>query len=1186
MNTWDMQMLKKKEVCMKKTEKKSLTQCRHALWVLCLSGLVASMAGCDDNDTAKRQDECTEDAQCAGRTDGRTKCYLDAKICILPSTPAGPSCNGFPEAGEDCDGIYFKDNKQLCADWDSQYVAGKVKCVDCKLDYSDCLKTLPENCNGNAIDADEECDGEHFRLQDKSCAALHPSLYSSGEVTCDGCRLSYDNCVPIDHSTCKNNGVDAGEDCDGSAFRDDKTTCAAWYPTKFNTGNVGCNNCKLDITDCSFESAPTCGNKDINAGEDCDGNLFRDSKTTCAAWYPDKFNVGNVHCNGCKLDISECQYVASTTCNGKALDGDEDCDGTHFRNDKTTCAEWYPNQFNSGDVHCDSNCRLDISECKFEITTTCNGDALDADEMCDGKHFRDNRKKCSDWFPDKFNDGEVGCDDCKIDITNCRYVPPETCNGQGLDPLEDCDGTLFRDDKKTCAAWYPNQFNTGDVKCSNCRLDISECSYVPPETCDGNKIDNDELCDGTHFLGDKTTCQQWYPDKFNTGDVSCDHCKLDITKCKYVAPETCNGKSLDANEDCDGELFRNDKKTCADWYPKQFNTGDVKCNKCKLDISDCRWQPPETCDNSFLDKEEVCDGKLFQDGKTRCADWYPQLFNSGEVGCNHCMLDFSKCEKTATCNGYLEAGEECDGSYFKDNKILCSDWDSNYTQGMAKCKDCKVDLTSCSTCNGHAVDKGEECDGSHFVDNKTSCSDYDKEYTHGTVTCNANCTINYDNCMKECPDLTGWSAKKMEWSSEYQGCVYPVATKDDLLLLSKLWNEQGIDGFEKVTNGKYHSPIFVLKSDIDLGDIYGEGFTQTGYTKWEAIGREAYEFEGVFDGAGHTITAKMYNAPGLFGVVQYSDIKNVKLNINPAGKNDGYICSNLIAKNVIHSTISNIDFKGNLKYGTPSSAGILFHQLLDDVHISGFRIDMDITINVRFDNIGLFAYQTFNSSIDDIEFNLKSNFIDYDNYQYLSGLAYKTANDKYSNIRMNIDIISKQQYDAFHILFSQLTQGTSVDRVKITGGLDGVGGTDIDLINSTEETEHSIISNLYMDITADSNYAYMFYSLYYIDLVNASIRYNFRDFHGRYYGTDSKKTNIINSNFIDYQQFSFPQTDDDTIYLKNDKITAEIMNENLKAGAAKGIPAGTYLPWIKDDNDRIVLDFDARDSELIEVKGE
>src|SRR5690606_7889923 len=132
----------------------------------------------------------------------------------------------------------------------------------------------------------------------------------------------------------------------------------------------------------SSESAATCaadcgcGNGVANPGEACDGDDL--GGATCAS---ERQGVGTLSCNSdCTLDVSECR---AATCGNGVLDPGENCEGAELGG--ATCATI---GFSAGDVACNENCHFDVSGCCNDFcagagTLTCSEDELHACVMQD-----------------------------------------------------------------------------------------------------------------------------------------------------------------------------------------------------------------------------------------------------------------------------------------------------------------------------------------------------------------------------------------------------------------------------------------------------------------------------------------------------------------------------------------------------------------------------------------------------------------------------------------------------------------------------------------------------------------------------------------------------------------------------------------------------------------------------------
>src|SRR4051812_11305297 len=149
-------------------------------------------------------------------------------------------------------------------------------------------------------------------------------------------------------------------------------------------------------------------------------------------------------------------------------------------------------------------------------------------EQCDQKDF--GTLSCQSFM---FSDpaGLVCTPACKVNFGLCK----PTCDGQKVEPGEVCDGALL--DGHTCTE--VGFSNPAGMKCAACQLDSSGCTA----TCDGQKLETGEVCDGAALNGH--TCVDLGYSK--PDGVKCTGCQLDGAGCKT----TCGDGKLEPTEQCD-----------------------------------------------------------------------------------------------------------------------------------------------------------------------------------------------------------------------------------------------------------------------------------------------------------------------------------------------------------------------------------------------------------------------------------------------------------------------------------------------------------------------------------------------------------------------------------------------------------------------------------------------------------
>lgn len=94
-------------------------------------------------------------------------------------------------------------------------------------------------------------------------------------------------------------------------------------------------------------------------------------------------------------------------------------------------------------------------------------------------------------------------------------------------------------------------------------------------------------------------------------------------------------------------------------------------------------------------------------------------------------------------NGFLEAGEECDGTDTGGASCISAGFDG----GTLTCNsNCTINTANCTTCGNGVLESGEECEAG----NTGSASCGDAGCLSGTPSCSSSCTIDYGSCSS-CP---------------------------------------------------------------------------------------------------------------------------------------------------------------------------------------------------------------------------------------------------------------------------------------------------------------------------------------------------------------------------------------------------------------------------------------------------
>ncbi len=184
-----------------------------------------------------------------------------------------------------------------------------------------------------------------------------------------------------------------------------------------------------------------CGNKDIETGEECDGNI-----ANCIEIDNILYTAGKAKClEDCSgYDTVTCEEVFHECGNG-TVEGPEQCDsGTK------DCIEIDPTAFLGGKAACKKDCSgWDTVTCE-EGTAVCGDKVVEGAEKCDGT-----LDLCVEIDPAKYSGGKAYClDDCSgWDIETCEEKPTEIIWENG-----ESNTAQFDPRASHCAAYFKNKF--------------------------------------------------------------------------------------------------------------------------------------------------------------------------------------------------------------------------------------------------------------------------------------------------------------------------------------------------------------------------------------------------------------------------------------------------------------------------------------------------------------------------------------------------------------------------------------------------------------------------------------------------------------------------------------------------------------------------------------------------------
>ena len=264
--------------------------------------------------------------------------------------------------------------------------------------------------------------------------------------------------------------------------------------------SITCSNtCTVVTEGVCVDPAPaaTCGNKELDDGEACDGDKFADGKRVCpdGKVLADGKTVENITCSDTCTVVTEGVCVDSAPdptnkCNGLSVDTGEDCDGDKFAPGKRVCpvGSILAEGKTLADIKCSKTCTV-VTEgvcIEPEPAATCGNDDLDESEgeVCDGDKFATGKRVCPDGM--EFGSGKTEAD---IRCTSNCLIDTSLACVQELKTK--CDGTKYcicSSDDKECACEDCSEKGEicgtvdGKASCVEKTCKVSDGKYV----CEGN----------------------------------------------------------------------------------------------------------------------------------------------------------------------------------------------------------------------------------------------------------------------------------------------------------------------------------------------------------------------------------------------------------------------------------------------------------------------------------------------------------------------------------------------------------------------------------------------------------------------------------------------------------------------------------------------------------------------------
>lgn len=196
--------------------------------------------------------------------------------------------------------------------------------------FSSCTGELEDNhCGNGVLDSEEICDAGLFaEWLEVDCDASKDLYFDRKLLKCtDTCEL--DITAACRSGRCGNGVIEKGEDCDSRMFPEIEFACE--NPKR---SNLICQQCQIvDRGVCDTVKEPVCGDEELDAGEVCDGRIFKDGVRVCPTGLdlvdplafkcaPDCKSINTA--TACKLNVDPV-----TLCGNGVLDDavGETCDG-------------------------------------------------------------------------------------------------------------------------------------------------------------------------------------------------------------------------------------------------------------------------------------------------------------------------------------------------------------------------------------------------------------------------------------------------------------------------------------------------------------------------------------------------------------------------------------------------------------------------------------------------------------------------------------------------------------------------------------------------------------------------------------------------------------------------------------------------------------------------------------------
>lgn len=227
----------------------------------------------------------------------------------------------------------------------------------------------------------------------------------------------------------------------------------------------------------------------------------------------------------------------------------------------------------------------------------CGDGVIEDGEVCDGDNFLPESLICDKEGQIILDPNKVSCGSCNITSTGTACGDPlPNCNGQKVDAGEVCDGSHIPEEARVCPEGQTVVDNPQWICGDTCAyVDTSKACEV---ACGNGKIDtvvsgmNAEICDGTNVPEAARVCPKGMVLKDNpVWDCNSTCSGIDATRACEVA---CGNGKLDAvvsgsntGEVCDGNLFTANLASKCNKTTTYDETRKTCNSKCNLDRAAC-----------------------------------------------------------------------------------------------------------------------------------------------------------------------------------------------------------------------------------------------------------------------------------------------------------------------------------------------------------------------------------------------------------------------------------------------------------------------------------------------------------------------------------------------------------------------------------------------------------------------